>query len=288
MLILALSSCSGNRDEADASGTFESTETIISAGASGVIKEFNIKEGQELAAGAYLGYIDTLQLHLKKKQLLAQVRATLVQKPDAEAQTAALRVQLAALEKEQARISNLVKANAATQKQLDDVNAQIQVLHKQIAAQASSLHIASSGISRQAEPLLVQVEEVNRNIRESLIVNPSRGTVLTKYAEVNEMTAMSKPLYRIADLSSMVLRAYVSGENYAAVRLGQKVKVMADDGKGGQRSYDGTVEWISDKAEFTPKTIQTRDERANLVYAVRIRVKNDGLLKIGMYADVKF
>jgi HlyD family secretion protein len=216
------------------------------------------------------------------------VRSTLSQRPNIPAQLAALKVQLSAAEREAGRVANLVKADAATRKQLDDANSQVEALRKQIEAQSSTLGITSGSISQQANPIEVQIEQVNDQLARCYIVNPQNGTVLAKYAEANEMTSSGKPLYKIADLSTMVLRAYITGTQFSSVKLQQKVKVLVDAADGKYKTYEGIVEWISDKAEFTPKTIQTKDERANLVYAIKIRVKNDGLLKIGMYADVKF
>lgn len=287
VLLAILPACSKKDKAYDASGTFESTEVIIPAAGSGIIRQLDVIEGQELKAGQYVGYIDTLQLYLKKKQLLAQIQTTLRQKPDIPKQLAALQVQLASAEREQRRIVNLLKADAATQKQMDDVNAQVDVIKKQIEAQASALGINTESISWQTHPLQVQVEQVEAQIADCRIVNNVKGTVIAKYAEANEMGTPGKPLYKVADLDSMILRAYITGQQLAGVKLGQHVKVLVDDGKGGYKEYPGVIEWINDKAEFTPKTIQTKDERANLVYAVKIRVKNDGLIKIGMYADVK-
>lgn len=288
LVALFLSSCGNKETDVDASGSFEAEETIISANASGTILEFKIEEGQTLKAGDPVGYIDSLQLYLKKKQLEAQITSTLSSRPDIQAQVAALQIQLKTAEREQQRISNLVKADAATQKQLDDANAQIEVLKKQIAAQQSSLGITSGSITQQAAPLKVQVEQINDQLEKCRIINPVSGTVLAKYAEQNEMAATGKPLYKIADIASLTLRAYITGTQLAQVKLNQKVKVMVDDGKGGYREYEGTLTWISDKAEFTPKTILTKEERTNLVYAIKITVPNDGLLKLGMYAEVKF
>ena len=287
VLMAVLPACNKKDKAYDASGSFESTEVIIPAAGSGIIRQLDITEGQELKAGQYVGYIDTLQLSLKKKQLLAQIETTLRQKPNISKQLAALEVQLASAEREQKRVANLLKADAATQKQMDDANAQVEVVRKQIEAQASSLGISTESISWQTHPLQVQVEQVAAQIEDCLIVNNTKGTVIAKYAEANEMATPGKPLYKIANLDSMVLRAYITGQQLAGVRLGQHVKVLVDDGKGGYREYPGIVEWVSDKAEFTPKTIQTKDERANLVYAIKVGVKNDGLIKIGMYADVK-
>lgn len=286
-IALGISACGNNNGEIDASGTFEATETIVPAEANGVIKMFDIAEGQTLQAGQKIGYIDTVQLYLKKKQLQAQVKTTLSQKPDIAKQLASLETQLKAAEREQARISNLLKSDAATPKQLDDANTALESVKKQIDALYSSLSIQSNNISQQVNPLLVQIEQTNDQLAKCRIVNAVNGTVLTKYVETNEMATAGKPLYKIADLSTMVLRAYVTGDQFAVLKLNQQVTVLVDSADNQYKEYPGTIEWISNKAEFTPKTIQTKDERANLVYAIKVRVKNDGLLKIGMYADVK-
>ena len=287
-MTLVVFSCRNNKNNSDASGTFEAIETIVSAEATGTIRELSIEEGQSLEKGKLIGFIDSTQLHLKRKQLLAQVKALLSKMPDANAQLAALEEQLRQAEREQKRVENLVKADAATQKQLDDLSAQVAILKKQIAAQQSSLGITSAGLNEETIPLKVQMEQLDDQLNKCRIVNPVKGTVLVKYAEPNEMTMSGKPLYKIADLSSLVLRAYITGDQFSLAKTGQPVKILVDDGKSDSKEYDGVVEWISDKAEFTPKTIQTKDERANLVYAVKIKVKNDGLLKIGMYGEVKF
>lgn len=286
VLFAGLTACSGNKVSYDASGTFEAIETIISSEASGVIKHFDIQEGQMLTTGQYLGYIDSVQLYLKKKQLIAQIKTALIQRPDITKQVAALQAQLKAVEKEQNRIHNLMKADAATQKQLDDVTAQADVIKKQIDAQQSSLRITSEGIDQQANPIRVQIEQINDQLTKCRIVNQTNGVVLSKYAEVNEMTLPGKPLYKIADLSMLTLRAYITGDQFSKVKLNQKVTVLVDAEQGQSKQYEGRIDWISSKAEFTPKTIQTKDERANLVYAIKVSVKNDGFLKIGMYADL--
>jgi HlyD family secretion protein len=286
--VIVLAACNKTKSTADASGTFEAVETIISAEASGLLKEFKAGEGQELKQGQAMGFIDTVQLYLKKKQLLSQIKSVLAQKPNIAIQVAALQTQLQNYEKEKVRFTNLVKADAATQKQLDDINAQIEVVKKQIEAQQSSLGITSQSINEQTLPLDVQIEQLNDQIAKSRIVNPINGTVLSKYTEPNEVVALGKPLYKIADLSTMTLRAYVSGNQLPLIKLNQPVKVMIDDKDGALKEYTGEITWISSKAEFTPKTIQTKDERANLVYAIKVKVKNDGFLKIGMYGEVKF
>ena len=292
-LIIAISlfgliACKSSKNNFDASGAFETEETIISAEASGTIKQFTVEEGQPLKAGQVIGFIDSTQLYLKKKQLETQIRSTLSQRPNINAQIAALKVQLKTAEKEQQRFSNLVKADAATQKQLDDITSQVEVIRKQIEAQESALGITSESIFQQTNPLQVQIEQVNDQLLKCRIINPMNGVVLTKYAEQNEMAIQGKALYKIADLSSLYLRAYITGAQLMQLKLNQTVKVMVDADAESYKEYEGTVTWISDKAEFTPKTIQTKDERANMVYAIKIKVKNDGLLKIGMYGEVKF
>ncbi|HLV45763.1 MAG TPA: HlyD family efflux transporter periplasmic adaptor subunit [Flavobacterium sp.] len=283
-----LTACNDNKASFDASGSFEAEETIISSEATGTIKQFSIEEGQIVEAGQEIGYIDSLQLYLKKKQLEAQVTAILGKKPNIPVQLSALQEQLKTTEKERTRVANLVKGDAATPKQLDDINAQIEVLKKQIEAQQSTLSISSEGLSKDIVPLQVQVEQLNDQLAKCKIINPANGTVLAKYAEANEMTTIGKPLYKIADLSNIILRAYITSNQLTKVKLNQKVKVLTDNGKGGYKETEGTVTWINDKAEFTPKTIQTKDERANMVYAVKIKVKNDGSYKIGMYGEIKF
>jgi len=287
-ITIILSACNDNKVSFDASGSFEAEETIISSEATGTIKQFSIEEGQIVEAGQEIGYIDSLQLYLKKKQLEAQVTAILGKKPNIPVQLSALQEQLKTTEKERTRVANLVKGDAATPKQLDDINAQIEVLKKQIEAQQSTLSISSEGLSKDIVPLQVQVEQLNDQLAKCKIINPASGTVLAKYAEANEMTTIGKPLYKIADLSNIILRAYITSNQLTKVKLNQKVKVLTDDGKGGYKETEGTVTWINDKAEFTPKTIQTKDERANMVYAVKIKVKNDGSYKVGMYGEIKF
>ncbi len=286
--IFLMTACNNNKPSFDASGSFEAEETIISSEASGTIKQFNIEEGQTLKAGQSIGYIDSTQLYLKKKQLETQIKALLSKKPNISVQLSALQSQLATAEKEKIRIANLVKGDAATTKQLDDINASIEVIKKQIEAQKSSLEISSEGIGKDATPLYVQIEQLNDQLAKCNIINPTNGTVLSKYAEQNEMASIGKALYKIADLSTIILRAYISGNQLPQVKLNQKVKVSTDDGKGGFKETEGTIFWINDKAEFTPKTIQTKDERANMVYAIKVKVVNDGSYKIGMYGEIKF
>ncbi len=287
--LLAMVSCNDNQNKFDASGSFEAEETIISAEVQGTLKAFDIAEGQTLQAGQNIGHIDSIQLYLKKKQLETQVAALLGKKPNIPVQLSALQEQLKTAEKEKIRVTNLIKGDAATPKQLDDVNAQLAVLKRQIEAQKSTLSISSDGISKDVVPLQVQIEQMEDQLSKCKLINPVNGTVLAKYTEANEMATIGKPLYKIADLSNIMLRAYVGGNQLPQIKFNQKVKVLTDDGKGDYHETEGTVTWISDKAEFTPKTIQTKDERANMVYAIKVKVKNDeGLYKIGMYGEIKF
>ena len=300
-VIISMVSCNNKKNNYDASGTFETTETIVSAEANGLIKQFDMNEGEMLKPGQFIGYIDTLQLNLKKTQLESQIRSLQNRTPNISVQTDIYSKQLGVTQSnlktmlhEKTRIENLVKADAATPKQLDDINGQVDVLQRQLtviqsqqAAQRSVLTTQSNGITGDIGPLKVQIDQVNDQLAKSVIINKVNGTVLTKYAEANEMATVGKPLYKIADLSTLILRAYITGNQLSSVKLNQQVKVLVDDANGKYKEYVGTIEWISNKAEFTPKTIQTKDERANLVYSIKINVKNDGYLKIGMYADVK-
>ncbi len=286
--VLLIASCGEKKKGFDATGSFEAVETIISAEAAGKLLSFDVEEGQQLKAGQYIGYVDSTQVYLKKQQVSAQIKALLSKKPIVSTQIAALMEQLRAAEREQRRVSSLVKADAATPKQLDDANATIDVIKKQIEAQRSSLEISTRGITNDAYPMTIQVTQLNDQLEKCSIINPVNGTVLSKYAEANEITAPGKPLYKIADLSTIVLRVYITGDQLPKVKLNQQVTVLTDDGNGGYKQTNGTINWISDKAEFTPKTIQTKDERANMVYAMKVKVKNDGSYKIGMYGEVKF
>ncbi len=287
MWLIALTSCNKNKSNFDASGSFEAEETIISSEAIGTIKQFDIEEGQVLKKGEFIGYIDSTQLYLKKKQLESQIKAMLSKKPNLSVQISAMQSQLATAENEKIRISNLIKGDAATPKQLDDINASIDVIKKQIDAQKSSLNIAIEGLGKDASSMLVQIEQLNDQLAKCKIINPKEGTVLTKYSEVNEMAATGKALYKIADLSNIILRVYITGNQLPKIKLNQMVKVYTDDGNGNFNETEGIITWINDKAEFTPKTIQTKDERANMVYAIKVKVKNEGTFKIGMYGEIK-
>lgn len=287
-LLLIGISCNKTQNNFDASGAFEAEELIVSAEAQGTLKMFDVEEGQTLKSYQNIGYIDSLQLYLHKKQLEAQIEAQLGKKPNIPVQLSALQEELNKAKTEKKRIENLVEGDAATPKQLDDINAEIEVLKNKIEAQKSSLNISSSGIDKETVPLQIQIEQIEDQLRKSKVINPVNGTVLTKYVYAHELVTPGKPLYKIANLSTMTLRAYVTGDQLATIKLHQEVKVMTDDGKDGFNTTTGQIYWISDKAEFTPKTIQTKKERADKVYAIKVKVDNpEGHYKIGMYGEVK-
>jgi HlyD family secretion protein len=288
ILLPILFACGNSNGKFDATGTFESEEVIISSEAMGKLVQFDVEEGAALKQNQLVGIVDTLQLYLKKKQLEASIKAVLSKQPDVATQLAAIEEQIKTATTEKKRIENLVKSNAATTKQLDDINASLDLLNKQYTATKSNLTITRQGLQSETYPLQIQIEQIQDQINKSIIKNPVEGTVLTRYAKQNEVTANGKALYKIADLSKMTLRAYINGDQLGQIKLGQEVKVFVDKGNGEQKEMSGEIYWVSSKAEFTPKTIQTKDERANLVYAVKIKVINDGYLKIGMYGEVKF
>ena len=288
LFFILLFSCKSKDNNYDASGYFEAVETIVSAQANGQILSLNVDEGQELAAGQQVGQIDSTQIYLTLQQVQSQRGAVLSRKPDIGSQTAVLKEQITTAKRELARIERLAAGNAATQKQVDDAHSAVSVLQRQLDAQQTSLSNTSSSINKEGNPLEVQMSLLKDQLNKTHIINPINGTVLVKYVEQNEMASMGKPLYKIADLSEIILRAYITNAQLANLKLGQKVTVLVDKGKDKNAEYHGNIEWISSKAEFTPKTIQTKDERSNEVYAIKIRVKNDGFLKIGMYGDVSF
>lgn len=282
-------SCNRNKFEHDASGTFEATEVIVSSEANGKLEIFQLTEGDLIAQGQYVGYIDSIQLYLKKKQLLAANRAIQVKRPDISVQVSSIKEQIEKAEFEKRRIQRLLADNAATQKQLDDINSQIKVLKKSLNAQVNSLATSVNSLNEESNTNNVQVAQIEDQLKKCKIINPIKGTVLNKYVEEKELVTQGKALYKIADTKNLFLRAYIVSEQLEKIKIGQKVKIYINISEDRQKFYPGIVTWISDKAEFTPKTIQTKDERQNLVYAVKIAVANtDGLIKIGMYGDVDF
>ena len=285
-LLFILAACSGGKDKYDATGTFETTEVVVSAEASGKLLYMNVEEGMKLQVGQTVGMVDTVQLYLKKLQLEANARSVKGQRPDIRKQIAATQEQIKQAERERDRIKRLLDADAANRKQLDDAESMLQVLRKQLVAQNSTLQNSDQSLSWQSSSVDIQVAQVNDQVANCRVCAPIEGTVLAQYAEAGEFVAPGTPLFRLGNMEQMYLRAYITSEQLADVRLGQIVKVVADYGGGQQREYEGSVTWIADTSEFTPKNILTKDERANLVYAVKVAVRNDGMLKIGMYGGI--
>ena len=286
--VLMLAAC-GNKDkEYDATGTFEVTETTVFAEQSGALLTFCVSEGDNVAKGQEVGLVDTTQIWLKIQQMGATKEVYQSQKPDMEKQIAATRQQLAKAQTEQQRYKELVADGAAPGKMLDDATSQVLVLKRQLDAQVSSLNSQLSTLNSQMATTDVQVTQLYDGLRKCHILSPISGTVLEKYVEQGEFVATGKPLLKVADIENMFIRAYVTSTQLQDIKVGQKAKVFADYGDGNKKEYEGTVSWISSRSEFTPKTIVTDDERADLVYAVKVAIKNDGYAKIGMYGEVLF
>ena len=302
LAMIILTACNRNGNKFDATGTFEADEVIVSASANGKILSLNINEGSRIAKDSVVGLVDPTDLSLQKQQVQASIAALNEKTSDAAPQIKMLQDQLKVqqtqldnLLHEKARIENLLKEDAATKKQLDDINFQIEsakkqmnVTQQQINVQRNNVATQNRGILSEGKPLQKKAQQLQAQLDRTNIRNPVDGTVITKYAETGEITSSGKPLYKIADLSTLNLRAYVTGDQLPQIKLGQQVTVFVDSGANNYRKLAGTITWVSDKAEFTPKTIQTKDERANLVYAMKVRVKNDGYLKMGMYGEVRF
>lgn len=302
IIAACLSACNGNGNDFDASGTFEADEVVVSSEISGKITSLNIEEGMAIPGDSIVGTIDATNIALQKEQVEASIEALNQKTGDVSPQVKLLQDQIAVqksqldnLMYEKKRVENLLKADAATQKQLDDINSNIDVLEKQINVTQQQINVQQNNVATQnrsilseSKPLSKRAAQLKDQLDKANIVNPVSGTVITKYAEAGEITNTGKALYKIADLSEITLRAYLTGGQLSEVKLGQQVKVLVDDGEDKYKEFPGTVTWVSDKAEFTPKTIQTKEERANLVYAIKIKVKNDGTMKIGMYGEVKF
>lgn len=275
----------GNGKKNTFTGAFEATEIIVSSQATGEIIQLNITEGDDLNAGEIVGQIDSTQLYLKRLQLLERGKGIRVQRPDIGAQTAAIEQQISKLKCERTRTENLIAAKAANLKQLDDINAEIGVLQKQLSAQTSLLQKSSANISAQSSSIEIQIAQLDDQLQKTVIKSPISGTVLEKYAKTGELATMGIPLFKVANLEQMTLRAYISNEQLTLLKLNDNIEVRIDFGKNKMRRYDGRIIWIAQKAEFTPKTIRTKSVRENLVYAIKINVKNDGYLKIGMYGE---
>lgn len=286
-VMLMMAACGNKEKEYDATGTFEATETTVYAEQNGALLTFNVNEGEVLESGREVGLIDTTQTWLKIQQLGATKQVYQSQKPDMQRQIAVTRQQLVKARQEEQRYKELVADGAAPSKMLDDARSQVMVLQRQLDAQISSLTTSTRALDKQSAATDVQVDQLRDILRKCHIMTPTKGTVLEKYVERGEFVAAGKPLFKIADTENMFMRAYVTSAQLKDIKLGQKVKVFADYGDGQKKTYDGTISWISSRSEFTPKTILTEDERADLVYAVKIAIKNDGFVKIGMYGEVK-
>ena len=286
MLLLAgLCACSSEQNY-DATGTFEATEVTISAESTGKIISLSAEEGQTVQMGEILGEIDSTQYCLQRKQLRAQQNAILISRPDVQKQLAATDEQIIKFKTELSRVENMLKDGAATRKQLDDVQAQLRIAEGQKEALLSTLTSNTSTINSNAAALGAQIDLLSDNIKKCQITSPINGTIISKYSQKGEFTAVARPLFKVADLENMYVRAYFTSEQLSSISLGQEVKVIADYGADEQKEYTGKIVWIASKSEFTPKGIQTKDSRANLVYAVKVAVKNDGLLKIGLSANI--
>jgi HlyD family secretion protein len=298
---IILFSCNNNENQFDASGSFEADEVIVSAQLSGQLLAFNVNEGDTLSKGTIVGNIDSITVLLQKQQVQATIQALHEKTTDVQPQIKLLKDQLAVqqtqlnnLLKDQQRFESMLKDGAVTQRQVDEITTQVDatkkqmlVTQQQINVQLSNTGTQNRSILSEKNPLQKQADQLSEQLSKANIINPVNGTVLTKYAEAGEVTTTGKALYKIADISYLNLRAYITGTQLSTIKLNQAVKVLIDSGANHYHEYPGTIIWISDKAEFTPKTIQTKDERANLVYAIKIKVKNDGYLKIGMYGEVK-
>ena len=286
LLPLLLTGC-GNEPSYDATGTFEATEITLSAEANGRILFFEVTEGDLIQQGKTVGAIDTVQLYLQKRQLERQVASARSNRPDIQKQAAALREQIRQQQTERRRIEKLLEDGAATAKQRDDIEAQLKISKGQLEALLSTLHNNTASIDENSSALELQIAQIDDRLQKCRIVSPVTGTVLAKYAEAGELATAGRPLMKVADLQRIYLRAYFTSEQLASLRLGQKVVVTADFGGDEQIDYPGEIVWIASESEFTPKSIQTRQSRANLVYAVKIAVENDGRLKLGLYGEVK-
>ena len=284
--LLTMVAC-GRGNDFDATGTFEATEVVVSAEAAGRILSFDAEEGDAVQAGRQIGAIDTVQLYLQKLQLERQRASVISNRPDIRKQAAALREQIAKQEIERSRVVNLLKDGAATTKQLDDIDASLKVLNGQLEALLSTLGNNTAAIDENSSALELQIAQIEDRLMKSRIASPISGTVLAKYSEQGELAAVGRPLMKVADMENVYLRAYFTSDQLGSLKIGQEVTVTADFGGDEQIDYPGRITWIASESEFTPKNIQTNSSRASLVYAVKIAVKNDGRLKLGLYGEVK-
>ena len=285
---LVLNACGRKERQYDATGVFEATETTVYAEQTGALLTFNVEEGDTVGQNREVGLIDTTQLWLKMKQAEAMKSVYQSQKPEQEKQIAVTRQQLAKAKQDQQRYKELVADGAAPGKMLDDANSQVEVLQRQLDAQLSSLRVNTNALDKQMDATDVQAEQLRDQIRKCHILVPAKGTVIEKYVERGEFVSAGKPLFKMADTENMFIRAYVTSAQLENIKTGQKATVFADYGNGGKKEDEGRVTWISSRSEFTPKTILTDDERADLVYAVKVAIKGDGYVKMGMYGEVLF
>ena len=285
---LVLNACGRKERQYDATGVFEATETTVYAEQTGALLTFNVEEGDTVGQNREVGLIDTTQLWLKMKQAEAMKSVYQSQKPEQEKQIAVTRQQLAKAKQDQQRYKELVADGAAPGKMLDDANSQVEVLQRQLDAQLASLRVNTNALDKQMDATDVQAEQLRDQIRKCHILVPAKGTVIEKYVERGEFVSAGKPLFKMADTENMFIRAYVTSAQLENIKTGQKATVFADYGNGGKKEYEGRVTWISSRSEFTPKTILTDDERADLVYAVKVAIKGDGYVKMGMYGEVLF
>ncbi|GJM33390.1 MAG: membrane protein [Saprospiraceae bacterium] len=286
LIPLLFTRCAPPEEGADAYGNFEVTHTTVGVEVPGKLMSFQVQEGQTIESGAIVGWVDTTQLYLQRLQLEASIRALGKKRQNPKPEIAVLEEQKNTLLREKTRFENLLADRAATPKQVDDIKAQIELVDAKIDAAKRQSQTVNTGIMSESDPLAAQIALVEDKISKSFIRNPTGGTVLTKLSEPGEVVGIGTPLYRIASLDTLTLRAYFSGSQLGQVKLGEKVHILVDEGPEQSRTYEGLVTWISDQSEFTPKTIQTKEERVNLVYATKIKVKNDGYLKVGMPAEV--
>lgn len=286
IIIASLATSCGNSKEFDATGNFESTEIIVSSEAVGKLITLNVNEGDLVKQDSVIGYVDSTQLFFQKERIIKSIDAVGAKMSDIPLQTASIKQQIKNLEIERHRAENLVNKNVGNQKQLDEINYQIEVLNKQLAAGVNTMSKANISISKERESLISQIEVLNDQLSKTKIKSPISGTIITKYIQAGELLTIGKPIFKIADINEMILRVYLSSDVMTKVKIGQNVKVFVDFGDES-KEYVGVISWISPKAEFTPKTIQTKDERENLVYAAKVIVKNDGFIKIGMFGEIQ-
>ena len=286
LLLVTAWGCSTNNELSDGYGNFEATEVLVSAEASGKLMALDVEEGDRISAGMVLGYVDTVQAFLQKEQLKASINALSSKTQHVQSQINVLLERKNNLEREKRRLGLLLQDDAATQKQLDDIIGEIEVVNRQMVATRTQLENSNRGILSEIDPLEIKIAQMNDQINKSIVTNPITGTVLAKYSEPHEVVSFGMPLYKIANLDRVYLRVYLSGDQIPGFNIGQEVEVLVDKGDGGILTHHGTITWISEKAEFTPKIIQTREERVNLVYAMKVNVPNDGSLKIGMPGEI--